>query len=351
MPVTLKELSRLAGVHPSTVARVLHNDPRQRVSDEVRERIFRLAEELHYRPNSLARSLRTRRSTVLGALIPDIANPFFASVLRGIEDVAAERGYSVILANTDDQAAREMRGLEMMRERQVDGLLLATARRQDPAIARLIEEQVPFVLVNRHTDPITPNVVVFDDYAGGRAAVEHLLSLGHRRIAHISAPDEMSTGHLRYRAYVDTLSAHGIEEDAALVARGTFREAGGYEAMKELLMVPDPPTAVFAVNDLAAVGALNALAEAGLRVPQDVSVIGFNDVLQHTRLSPQLTTIQAPARALGAQAAERLLAMILDGVWPDAPLLLPVALVERDTTGPAPAGRRSTSASRQVHAQ
>ena len=351
MPVTLKELSRLAGVHPSTVARVLHNDPRQRVSDEVRERIFRLAEELHYRPNSLARSLRTRRSAVLGALIPDIANPFFASVLRGIEDVAAERDYSVILANTDDQAARETRGLEMMRERQVDGLLLATARRQDPAIARLVEEQVPFVLVNRHTDPVTPNAVVFDDYAGGRTAVEYLLSLGHRRIAHISASDEMSTGHLRYRAYVDTLIAHGIGEDPALIARGTFREAGGYEAMQRLLMVADPPTAVFAVNDLAAAGALNALAEAGLRVPQDVSVIGFNDVFQHTRLAPQLTTMQAPARALGAQAAERLLAMIVDGIWPDAPLLLPVTLVKRDTTGPAPAGRRKTSASRKVHAE
>lgn len=350
MPITLKELSRLAGVHPSTVARVLHNDPRQRVSDEVRERIFRLAEELHYRPNSVARSLRTRRSAALGVLIPDIANPFFGSILRGIEDVAAERDYSVILANTDDQAARETRGLDMMRDRQVDGLLLATARRHDPAIARLAEEHVPFVLVNRHTDPITPNAVVLDDYAGGRAAVEHLLALGHRRIAHISGSDEMSTGHLRYRAYVDTLSSHGLAEDPTLVAPGTFREAGGYEATRRLLTLPDPPTAVFAVNDLAAAGAIRALAEAGLRVPQNVSVIGFNDVFQHTSLAPQLTTMQAPARAMGAQAAERLLAMIVDGVQPEAPLLLPVTLVERDTTGPAPAGRRKSYAGRRAHA-
>jgi LacI family transcriptional regulator len=349
MPITLKELSRRAGVHPSTVARVLHNDPRQRVSEQVRERILRLAEELRYRPNSLARSLRTRRSAVLGALIPDIANPFFASVLRGIEDVAAERDYSVILANTDDLPAREARGLEMMRGRQVDGLLLATARRQDVAIASLLEERLPFVLVNRHTDPITPNAVVFDDYAGGCAAVEHLLALGHRRIAHISGSDEISTAHLRRQGYRDTLAWHGIEHDPALEAPGNFREAGGYEAMQRLLTVPDPPTAVFAVNDLAAAGALNALAEAGLRVPEDVSVIGFNDIFQRARLSPQLSSVQAPSRALGTQAAERLLAMIIDDVWPDTPLLLPVTLVARDTTGPAPAPRRGTYALPQTH--
>lgn len=346
MPITLKELSRLAGVHPSTVARVLHNDPRQRVSDEVRERILRLAQEQRYRPNSVARSLRTKRSAVLGALIPDIANPFFASVLRGIEDAAAERDYSIILANTDDQPAREAHGLEMLRDRQVDGLLLATARLHDPAIAQMAEEHTPFVLVNRHTDPITPNTVVFDDYAGGCAAVEHLLSLGHRRIAHISGSVEMSTGYLRRLAYIETLQRHGVAADADLLVTGSFREPGGYEAMGALLALPEPPTAVFAVNDLAAMGAINALAEAGLRVPQDVSVIGFNDVL-HMRLSPQLSTVQVPTRALGARAVERLLGMILDDVWPDSPVLLPVTLAARDTTGPAPArpGIRSATGS------
>jgi LacI family transcriptional regulator len=150
---------------------------------------------------------------------------------------------------------------------------------------------------------------------------------------------------------VDTLRSHGIEEDLALVAPGSFREAGGYEAMRRLLTLPDPPTGVFAVNDLAAAGAIRALTEAGLRVPQNVSVIGFNDVFQHTSLAPQLTTMQAPARAMGAQAAERLLAMIVDGVRPDAPLLLPVTLVERGTTGPAPVGRRRSYAVRKAHAR
>ncbi len=341
MPITLKELSHLAGVHPSTVARVLHDDPRQRVSNEVRERILRLAQEHQYRPNSVARSLRTKRSAVLGALIPDIANPFFASMLRGIEDAAAEREYSVILANTDDLPAREAHSLAMMRDRQVDGLLLATARRHDPAVEQLVAERVPFVLVNRHTDPIAPNSVVLDDYGGACAAVEHLLDLGHRRIAHIAGSNEMSTAYLRRRAYLDTLRDHGVEADPALVVAGSFRATGGQEAMRSLLALPEPPTAVFAVNDLAAVGALNAIAEAGLRVPQDISVVGFNDLFEANYVTPRLSTMQAPARDMGVRAAEQLLAMVISGEWPASPVLLPVTLMPRETTGPVATHRHT----------
>ncbi len=339
MPITLKELSQLAGVHPSTVARVLQNDPRQRVSEELRARIMTLAREHQYRPNSVARSLRTKRSAVLGTLIPDISNPFFGSVLRGMEDAAAARDYSIILANTDDLPAREANGLAMLRERQVDGLLLATARRNDPAIERLAAERMPFVLVNRHTSPITPNTVVPDDYAGACAAVGHLLGLGHRRIAHIAGSDEISTAYLRRQGYLDTLQSYGAPVDPALLVTGDFREQGGYDAMRALLDLNDPPTAVFAVNDLAALGALHALSDAGLRAPDDISMVGFNDMFHATYITPRLTTIQVPDRAMGAHAVERLLAMILDDVWPESPLLLPVTLVARETSGP-PLARR-----------
>src|SRR6185437_5936544 len=190
--MTLKDLARLAGVHPSTVARVLNDDPQQRVSEEVRTRI-------------LARSLRTKRSFVVGTVIPDIANPFFAMLFRGIEDAMAARGYSVIMANTDDELVREENSIAMLRGRQVDGLLIATARREDPTINALTAGGFPFVMVNRHTDPISGNTVVPDDYAGATAAVEHLVELGHSRIAHITGSDEMSTGHTRARGYLDTL--------------------------------------------------------------------------------------------------------------------------------------------------
>jgi len=339
MPSTLKELSRLAGVHPSTVARVLNADPRQRVSDEVRDRIVALAHEHGYQPNSLARSLRTKRSYVIGTLIPDISNPFFAAMFRGVEDLLARHDFNVILANTDDDPIREQRSLDMLQGRQVDGLLLATARRHDPAVARLAAQHVPFVLVNRHTEPLAANAVVPDDYGGAASAVEHLASLGHRRIAHIAASDFTSTGHDRRRGYDAALRRLGLPIDDALVVTGSFREQGGYDAMRALLARPDPPTAVFAVNDLAASGALRAIRDCGLQSPHDVSVVGFNDLSFALGTTPRLTTLHVPLHAMGVAAAERLLAVI-GGQEVMEPVVLPVELICRESTGPAPARTR-----------
>lgn len=339
MSLSIKDLGRLAGVHPSTVARVLNGDPRQRVSDDVRERILALAAEHGYRPNRLARSLRTKRSSVIGALIPDIANPFFALLFRGIEDALAERDFSVILANTDDDAVREDRGVAMLQGRQVDGLILATARRHDPVIARLMVERVPLVLVNRHTEPIPPNAVVPADYAGSMSAVAHLAGLGHRRIAHIAGSDEMSTGAARRSGYCDALDHHHIPLDPDLLVIGSYREPGGYAAMRQLLALSDPPTAVFAVNDLAAAGAIRATREAGLDVPRDISVVGFNDLSTVVSTVPSLTTLRLPVHAMGAAAAEQLLAQILNGTAPTEPVILPVTLVVRGSTAPAFARR------------
>lgn len=335
MALTLKQLSQMAGVHPSTVARVLNGDPRQRVSAEVRERIVTLAREHHYEPNRVARSLRTKRSSVIGTLIPDIANPFFAILFRGIEDTLGERDFSVILANTDDDPAREARGLAMLRGRQVDGVILATVRRSDPAVRELAAANFPFMMVNRHTDPIPANAVVPDDYGGAMAATEHLVALGHRRIAHIAGSQDVSTGYMRRRGYVDALQRHGVAADPRLLAEGSYREAGGYEAMRALLALDDPPTAVFAVNDLAAAGALRAMRDAGLRVPEDISLVGFNDLSSVTRTSPPLTTVRLPLRDMGVMAAQRLLALLLGEPMPREPQVVPVTLVPRESTGPA----------------
>lgn len=337
MVITLKQLSQLAGVHPSTVARVLNDDPNQRVSETVRERILALAREYNYHPNSVARSLRTKRSAVVGALIPDIANPFFAVLFRGMEDALAQHDYGIILANSDDSASREARGMAMLRGRQVDGLILATARRRDPSIEALREERVPFVLVNRHTDPIPPYAVVPDDYGGAKAVVEHLASLGHRRIAHIAGPGEVSTGYARRQAYLDTVRQSELDEDPALLVLGSYREAGGYEAMSTLLRLRTPPTAVFVVNDLAALGAIRAIREAGLSVPQDISIAGFNDLPFSTQMDPRLTTVHLPLHAMGALAAERLLEQLLGAASPTEPAVMPVTLIPRESTAPPPA--------------
>jgi LacI family transcriptional regulator len=219
----------------------------------------------------------------------------------------------------------------------VDGLILATARREDPIINALSAGEFPFVMVNRHTDPISGNTVVPDDYAGATVAVEHLIDLGHRQIAHITGSDEMSTGHTRTRGYVDTLHRRHLPIDPDLIVRGNFRESGGYEATRQLLALAHPPTAIFAVNDLAAGGALRAIEEAGLQVPGDISIVGFNDistVLGTTRL---LTTVHLPLNEMGKAAAERLLALITNEMMAPEPLVMPVELVVRQSTGPAPA--------------
>jgi LacI family transcriptional regulator len=313
----------------------------------VRERILTLAREHAYRANGVARSLRTKRSYVVGTVIPDIANPFFATVFRGIEDALACHDYSVILANTDDDPEREARSTTMLRGRQVDGLILATARRIDPFIAGLVDAGFPHVLVNRHTDPIPANAVVPDDYHGAMTAVEHLLALGHRRIAHLAGLADISTGHARRAGYLDALARHNITPDPALVLECGYRESGGYAAMRQVLALEDAPTAVFAVNDLAAAGALRAIAEAGMRVPHDVSLVGFNDLSTSLQLTPQLTTMHLPLHAMGAAAADRLLEQLQWRTSPREPLVMPVTLVERDSTGPVatellgpPGGRR-----------
>ncbi|HWE60865.1 MAG TPA: LacI family DNA-binding transcriptional regulator [Chloroflexota bacterium] len=335
--LTLKDLAQLAGVHASTVARVLNGDPQQRVRPEVRDRIVSLARTHGYQPNGVARALRLKRSRVIGTMIPDISNPFFAAMFRGIEDTLAQQDFSVILANTDDDPRREQRGMTMLRERQVDGLILATARRDDPAIAGLAADRYPYVLVNRHTDPLEANVVVPDDYNGAASAVDHLVALGHRRIAHIAGAAEVSTGNNRRRGYADALARHGLPVDPALIVDGTFREAGGYAAMGTLLTRRPLPTAVFAVNDLAAMGALRATRQAGLDVPRDISIIGFNDLPVVAQMSPALTTLHVPLHAMGVAAAARLLARLTGTEQPDQPVVMPVELICRESTGPVAA--------------
>jgi LacI family transcriptional regulator len=352
MTMTLKELGQLAGVHPSTVARVLNDDPHQRVSEDVRQRILTLARKHGYQPNHLARSLRTKRSFVIGTAIPDIANPFFAVLFRGIEDVLGQHGYSVILANTDDDDARQQRNITMLRGRQVDGLILATARRHDPAIEALQAASFPFVLVNRHTDPIPPNAVVPDDHAGAMAAVEHLIALGHRRIAHIAAADAISTGHGRRLGYRDALARHGLPDDPALLVEGSLREQGSYEAMIRLLALTEPPTAVFAVNDLAAAGALRAAQEAGLQVPRDLSVVGFDDLSTAVHTIPRLTTMRLPLYDMGMMAAQHLLAQLArDKASLEAslePIVVPLTLIARESTGMAPKAPRRVAAAHRA---
>lgn len=333
--VTLKELARLAGVHPSTVSRVANGDPSLRISSETRERIEALLRKMQYRPNGIARSLKLRQSFVLGVVVPDVTNPLFAVMYRGVEDTALPRGYSVVLCNTDGSPERERSQLRMLHERRVDGFILASTYLGDHSVARLKAEGAAYVLVNRYSSEEDPFVGT-DDLAGGRMVTEHLVELGHRRIGHMAGLRSTSTAALRLRGYQTALRSAGLECDSAMVVEAGFMEESGIRAALTLLDRPaaQRPTAVFAANDLAALGLYAAARQLGLRIPADVSVGGYNDIPIASRVEPGLTTVQVPVHELGVVAAGMLIHQVETGERHPRRVVFAPHLIVRGSTAP-----------------
>lgn len=333
MQPTLRDVGRLAGVHPATASRSLNPHTSQSVSPSTAERVRRAAKKLGYVPNPIARSLKTNRSATLGVLIPDLANPLFPPIMRGIEDVAAAAGYSAFIASTDDDPEREKVQLAALRSRQVEGLIVGTARLEDAALALLAKDGFPVVLINRALDGSAFSTVTGDDAGGVRMAVAHLAALGHRRIAHIAGPQSTSTGLLRLRAFRDALRSAGLQVDPKLIVTSShFREADGDRALSKLLDSGREFSAVLAANDMLALGCYDALARHGLTCPDDVSVMGFNDMPFVDKLSPALTSIRVPHYEIGAEATRLLLPQLSSGHTVPKSVLLPVSLVVRAST-------------------
>ncbi len=332
--VTLKELARRAGVHASTVSRVANGDPRLRVAPDTRERIEALLRETQYRPNGIARSLKLRQSFVLGVVVPDVTNPFFAVMFRGVEDAALPRGYSVVLCNTDGYPDRERSQVRLLMERRVDGFVLASAYLNDANVRRLRADNVPHVLVNRYSDEHDDAFVGGDDLAGGRLVTEHLISRGHTRIGHLSGPPAVSTSVQRLRGYQAALAAAGLPFDPGLVVESGYTEEGGARAAERLLSVPAGrrPTAVFAVNDLAAIGLCRTARRFGLALPGDVAVAGYNDIAVAGRLDPPLTTVEVPVHEMGVVAAGMLIEQVETGRLTSRRVVFAPQLVERGST-------------------
>jgi LacI family transcriptional regulator len=334
---TLRDVAHAAGVHPSTVSRALNESTRSMVNAGTVRRVLSAAEKLGYRPNSLARGLKMARTFTVGVLIPDLTNPLFPPIVRGIEDGLADTGYTVVVANTDNDDDKERSTLEVMLNRRVDGLVLATAHREYPVVHELTSSGVPLVLVNRTMDHAPVSSVVGDDHAGIGLAVRHLASLGHRRIAHIAGPQAVSTGLVRYQSFVSWMQSEGLEMDAdRVVFADWFQEEPGARAFKELLARGVDFTAVVASNDLIALGCYDGLGEQGLRVPEDMSVIGYNDVPFSDKFNPPLTTIRISPYQMGLKAAELLLAGLRNPEQPAVSVRISPALVVRDSTAPRP---------------
>lgn len=334
-PPRLKDVAAVAGVHPATASRALNEHTVGLLSPQTAERVRQAAEQLGYRVNRMARALKTRRSLAIGMLIPDITNPFFPPIVKGAEDALAEAGYTLVLANTDNDEAKERLQLSGMLQSQVDGLLMATARRRGTAVEQLRSGPVPLVLVNRTIDKGGISAVIPDDHASMMLAVEHLYQLGHQRIGHIAGPPDTSTGARRAKGFSDAMRALGLPAAGRTVRARRFNEEEGRRAARVLLSRRPTVTAIVAGNDLLALGVLDAAAAAGLRCPADVSVIGVNDVPLADRLRPPLTTLRVAEYDLGREAARLLLAHIEHPERPaETVVITPELVVRGSTTAP-----------------
>ena len=293
------------------------------------------AERLGYRPNPVARSLRTRRSHTIGVLIPDLTNPLFPPMIRGLEDRLAEYGYVALIGNTDADDRRERMIFDQMRARHVDGFLMATATLHSQVLEEATEADLPVVLMNRTAQGYPFPSVSVDNEQGIRAAVTHLKSLGHTRIGHIAGPQDISTGVSRYRGFLDGIRSHGLPADESQVVYATaYSIEEGQRCARELLARDDGLTAIVAANDMLAVGCYGTFDELGIDCPGDVSLTGFNDMPFMDRLRPPLSTVRFPHYQLGAEAAKLLVERIDVGDGPVKILYLAPELIARGSTCP-----------------
>lgn len=335
----MKDVAELAGVSASTVSHVLNGT--RKVSEDTRERVRLAIEELGYEPNLLAKSLKVSRTFTIGLLISDIQNPFFTSVIRGAEDVALSRGYHLFLCNTDEDPNREDEYVRELSKKRVDGLIVASSASRRNHTLQLRLEDVPFVFMDREVEGIEADTVSVDNRLGMRLIAEHLTQLGHERVGMVSGPLEKSSGHERYHGLRDALADLGLPLHDSLVRFGDFRVSGGREAAEELLRLPEPPTALVVSNNQMTLGALLAVRELGLRVPDEVSVVSFDDMEWAPLANPPLTALAQPTYEMGATAARMLLDKIeKKATGSPSKLFMEPELMIRGSTG-SPAGKGS----------
>lgn len=334
---TLRDVAEVAGVHSATASRALNPATRNLVKPDTARKVIRAAEKLGYKPNPIARSLKTSRSNTVGIVIPDLTNPLFPPILRGIEDVLAPAGFNAWIVNTDNDPEREKAQLGSLLSRHVEGLIVATARLVDPLLQGLHEQGMKMVLVNRRVDGLEIPSITPDDSAGITLAVRHLADLGHERIAHLAGPDTTSTGVARARAFRYAVRDVGLDDDPALVVGCDYwTEAEGARGLRMLLDEGPSFTAVVAGNDLIALGCYDVFAERGIVCPTDISVVGFNNMPFLDKLWPPLTTVAVPHYDIGTEAARMLLDAINDPTRHSRSVLLPPSLIVRaSTTGPS----------------
>lgn len=332
---TIADVARHAGVSKMTVSRVINGSGY--ISQETRLRVEQAIDELGYIPNALARSLRFKQTRTIALILTDITNPFFTTVARGVEDTASEQGFSVIFCNTDESPTEEAEYVNVLMQKQVDGLLLVPTSSSPEALLPLQDQKLPFVLLDRRIPGALADTVRCDSERGAYALTQHLLALGHTRIAILSGPKDVTTAYDRVLGYRRALDEAGLQPDQALIFFGEYTVDGGYHMAREAIAAQPRPTALFASNNFIAVGAMRALHEAGLAVPDDISLAAFDDLPVSYVGDPFLTVIEQPAYLMGVRATELLLER-LAGKEPPEPqeIILPTRLTVRTSTAPVP---------------
>lgn len=330
---TMKRIAAELGVSVTTVSKVLNDQPD--IGASTRARVLAKVEELGYRPNAVARSLTLRRTHTLGVVIPDLMHSFFVEIVAGIETVVSAQGYGLLLCSSGEDPRKERAELEMLRARQVDGIVLATAHvsGNSDLLKQIAALGCGLVMIDRDDHPrVRCHRVLTDDREVGRLATTHLLDQGRRRVAHIGGPP-IQHARRREQGYLDALIARDVTVSPRLIVRTGFMEGDGYRGMNELLGLPQRPDAVFASNDPAAIGAMKAIWDAGLRVPEDIAVVGAGDVAHGDLLRVPLTTVAWSKEEIGRRAAELVLGQI--GKRPTGPyerIVIPPRLVVRDSS-------------------
>lgn len=337
---TIRDVAKRAGVAPITVSRVINNSGY--VSTETRDRVEAAIAELGYVPNTLARSLRFKKTNTLALVLPDITNPFWTTVARGVEDAASDRGFNVILCNTDESETEQAKYLTVLLQKQIDGIVLAPARSTAEPVEFIQKQGVPVVVLDRRVPCTQVDMVRGDSVKGAHRLVRLLMTLGHRRIAMLAGPQDVSTAVDRVAGYRQALAETGLDVGGDLVYYGEYTQASGYEMTQQALTGAPRPTALFAANNFIAIGSLRALRDAGLQVPEDMALVCFDDLPTAFVIDPFLTVAAQPAYEMGHQATELLLAR-LSGLAPAEyqEIVLPTETIVRKSAGPLPDKLRS----------
>jgi len=302
--VTLRDIASLTGFSINTVSRALNN--KEEVNRDTRTKILAAAAQFGYRPNRLAKGLRSNKTGTIGIVVTDVANPFFSALVKGIARAAREFDYSIILQDSDEDYAGEEEAIQVLLAEQVDGILITPVQSEQETIERLAKAHFPFVLVGRYFHDLDTNYVVPDDYQGGFIATDHLLKQGHRRIAMVNGPLHISSARERFQGFSDALAKYDIPVDKSLVSTGALTVEEGLDLARCILKRVPRPSAIVCYSDFVAFGVMQAIREIGLSIPDDIAVVGFDDVRMASCLQVPLTTIQSPKEELGRQAMQLL---------------------------------------------